>query len=60
MGGYEVVEAIQALEVNYFIPIHFTEGNEQLFMLQYGDDIADTTECEALALAHYEYHEFEL
>ncbi len=24
------------------------------------DDIADTTECEALPLAHYEYHEFEL
>lgn len=60
MAEYEVVEAIQALEANYFIPIHFTEGNEQLFMLEYGDDIADTTECEALSLAHYEYHEFEL
>ena len=60
MTGYEVVETIQALEAKYFISIHFTEGNEQLFMLEYGDDIADTTECEAFALAHYEYHEFEL
>ena len=60
MAGDEVVEAIQSLEASYFIPIHFTEGNEQLFMLEYGADIADTTECEALPLAHYEYHEFEL
>jgi len=59
MAEYEVVEAIQALEANYFIPIHFAEGNEQLFMLDYGDDIADTTECEALCLAHYEHHEFD-
>ncbi|NOR39340.1 MAG: hypothetical protein GQ580_07125, partial [Candidatus Thorarchaeota archaeon] len=41
MAGYEVVEAIQDLDADYFIPIHFTEGNEQLFMLEYGDDIAD-------------------
>lgn len=60
MAGDEVVEAVQALEADYFIPIHFTEGNGQLFMLLYGADIADTTECEALPLAHYEYHEFEL
>jgi L-ascorbate metabolism protein UlaG (beta-lactamase superfamily) len=60
MAGDEVVDAVQDLEADYFIPIHFTEGNEQLFMLEYGDDIADTTECEALPFAHYEYHEFEL
>ena len=59
MAGFEVVEAIQVLEADYFIPIHFTEGNEQLFMFDYGDTIADTTECEALPLAHYEYHEFD-
>ncbi len=29
-------------------------------MQEMGYDIADTTDCEALPLTHYEYHEFEL
>ncbi|MFX0108719.1 MAG: MBL fold metallo-hydrolase [Candidatus Hodarchaeota archaeon] len=59
MFEMEVVEAIQSLEPDYFVPIHFTDGNEQVFMDEFGDDITDTTDCQAICLAHYEYHEFE-
>jgi L-ascorbate metabolism protein UlaG (beta-lactamase superfamily) len=57
MADYEIVSAISAIQPDYFIPIHFTEGACESFMATYGDYIGDA-DCEALLVDNYESHSF--
>jgi len=59
MADTEVVNVIQVIEPAYFIPIHFTEGNNDAFVSRYGRSIESTTECEVCNLDHYTTHVFE-
>jgi L-ascorbate metabolism protein UlaG (beta-lactamase superfamily) len=60
MYNEEVVNAIQTIQPSYFIPIHFGDGANDLFVISYGDDIEDTTDCEVINLDYFTSHIFEL
>lgn len=57
MADYEIVSAISAIQADYFIPIHFTEGACESFMANYGSYIEDA-DCEAVLVDNYESHSF--
>ena len=59
MADAEVVDAILAIEPGYFVPIHFTEGNNDQFVSRYRTTIESGTECEVCNLDHYASHTFE-
>jgi L-ascorbate metabolism protein UlaG (beta-lactamase superfamily) len=59
MADMEVVDVIEVIEPAYFIPIHFTEGNNDAFVSRYGSTIDRTTECEVCNLDHFTMHAFE-
>ncbi len=56
MTDYEVVDAIQRIDPDYFIPIHFSEGADAAFIAAYGDDIDDTTDCQIISLDNLQYY----
>jgi L-ascorbate metabolism protein UlaG (beta-lactamase superfamily) len=56
----EVVDAIQTIQPRYFIPIHYGPNANGAFVLEYGDDIEDTTDCEILNLDYFTSYIFEL
>ena len=55
----EVVNVLQVIEPSYFVPIHFTEGNNDVFCSRYESSILAVTECEVCNLDHYSSHTFE-
>ena len=59
MADTEVVNVLQVIEPAYFIPIHFTEGNNDAFVSSYARSIEATTECEVCNLDHFSTHVFE-
>jgi L-ascorbate metabolism protein UlaG (beta-lactamase superfamily) len=59
MYNEEVVDAIATIQPRYFIPIHTTELNANLFLYVYGDDIESVSQCEAMVLEDFESHVFE-
>ncbi len=59
MADTEVVDVLRVIEPAYFIPIHFTEGNNDAFVSRYGRSIEATTECEVCNLDHFSTHAFE-
>ena len=59
MADTEVVNVLQVIEPAYFIPIHFTEGNNDAFVSGYARSIEATTECEICNLDHFSTHAFE-
>ncbi len=59
MTGLEVVDAIDKLQPNYFIPIHTTDMTSELFILAYEDEIADCSECIPISLEHFTSYIFE-
>jgi L-ascorbate metabolism protein UlaG (beta-lactamase superfamily) len=59
MTDMEVVNVIQVIEPAYFIPLHFTEGNNDAFVSRYARSIESTTECEVCNLDHFSMHAFE-
>ena len=59
MADMEVVAVIRVIEPAYFIPIHFTEGNNDIFVSRYGSSIESSTECEVCNLDHFTTHAFE-
>ena len=59
MDGPEVVNVLQVIEPAYFVPIHFTEGNNDVFCSRYERSIVAVTECEVCNLDHYTSHTFE-
>ncbi len=59
MTNEEVVDAIDRLQPVYFIPIHSTDYNSQIFINMYDDDIADCSDCMPLHLEHFTSYVFE-
>jgi hypothetical protein len=51
MFGEEVVEALEVIEPNYFVPIHYGEGVDETFIATYGEQITSSG-CE---IVHLEY-----
>jgi L-ascorbate metabolism protein UlaG (beta-lactamase superfamily) len=60
MADAEVVDAILAIEPEYFVPIHFTEGTNDQFVSQFRATIESGTECEVCNLDHYTSYTFEI
>lgn len=56
----EVVNVVQVIEPDYFIPLHFTVGANDQFVRSYGRSIESTTECEICNLDHYTTNTFEI
>jgi L-ascorbate metabolism protein UlaG (beta-lactamase superfamily) len=59
MTGLEVVDAIDKLQPGYFIPIHTTNLDAELFVSAYTDEIAACSDCAPMWLEHWESHTFE-
>lgn len=57
MADMEVVDAINTIEANYFIPIHYAEGACQTFIANYGSYIM--SECQLIHLEYWTSHVFE-
>jgi L-ascorbate metabolism protein UlaG (beta-lactamase superfamily) len=58
MAGVEVVDTIAKLQPRYFIPIHTTNIEAELFVQAYEDEIAEVSECYPFSLEHFESHAF--
>ena len=58
MTDMEVVNAINTIEAQYFIPIHYGDGACPIFIASYGSYIM--SECELIHLAYWATHVFEL
>ncbi len=60
MTGEEIIDAIDKLQPNYYIPIHFeSDLDAQIFVSAYEDEIAACADCTALFLGHFTSHIFE-
>ncbi len=60
MTGEEIIDAIDKLQPNYYIPIHFERDlDAQIFVSAYEDEIAACADCTALYLGHFTSHNFE-
>ena len=55
----EVVNVVQVIEPDYFIPIHFTRGANDRFVRSYGRSIESTTECEICNLDYFTMNTFQ-
>ncbi|MFW9800597.1 MAG: MBL fold metallo-hydrolase [Candidatus Thorarchaeota archaeon] len=60
MADYEVVRAIQRIEPDYFIPIHFAEGAVDTFCSSYRTQIEGTHNCEVITLAPFASRTFQM
>jgi len=60
MYDEEVVNALQVIEPEYFIPIHFTEGANDQFVSRFGRSIEATAHCEIINLNYFTSHTFEI
>lgn len=60
MADDEVVDAIQVIDPDYFIPLHFTEGQNDQFCSRYRSSIEAVTECEICNLDHFTTQAFEI
>jgi len=54
----EVVAALDRINPAYFIPLHFTEGQNDQFCSCYGSSIEAVTDCEICNLDNFETHAF--
>ncbi|MHA2078833.1 MAG: MBL fold metallo-hydrolase [Candidatus Thorarchaeota archaeon] len=60
MADMEIVDAIDMLQPEYFIPIHFTNNvAAELFVLGFSDEIADCSDCVVMNLEYFSSHTFE-
>ena len=59
MTGLEVVDAIDKLQPDYFIPIHTTNLDAELFVAAYTDEIQACSDCTPMWLEHFESYTFE-
>ncbi len=57
MTDMEVVDALNTIEGQYFIPIHYGGGACQLFIANYGSYVM--SECQIIHLEYWESHVFE-
>lgn len=59
MADDEVVAAIDEIDPDYFIPLHFTTGQNNQFCSRYGNTIEALTDSEICNLDNFETHTFE-
>jgi L-ascorbate metabolism protein UlaG (beta-lactamase superfamily) len=59
MTDEEVVNAIDVIEPDYFIPIHFSEGQNDQFVSRFRRSIESISECEICNMDYYTMHCFE-
>lgn len=60
MADDEVFAAIQRIEPDYFIPIHFGEGAVDTFCSSFGTQIEGTVGCEVVTLTSYASRTFQM
>ncbi|MBN2229245.1 MAG: MBL fold metallo-hydrolase [Candidatus Thorarchaeota archaeon] len=60
MYGYEVVQAIERIDPEYFIPIHYGDGVQDSWTASYGDDVEELTDCTLIVLDYWTMHTFDL
>jgi len=56
----EVVAALDVIDPDYFIPIHFTEGQNNQFCSRFRGSIEAVTDCEICNLNNYSTHAFKI
>jgi L-ascorbate metabolism protein UlaG (beta-lactamase superfamily) len=54
------VYSIEMIQPNYYIPIHFAEGYNDIYINAYGDEIAAVSDCEILVMDYWTSHVFEI
>jgi L-ascorbate metabolism protein UlaG (beta-lactamase superfamily) len=59
MTGLEVVDAIAKLQPGYFIPIHTTNIDAEIFVGAYTDEIQACSDCIPIWVRHFESYTFE-
>jgi L-ascorbate metabolism protein UlaG (beta-lactamase superfamily) len=60
MAGVEIIDAIDKLQPDYFIPIHFDYNlASELFVQAYTDEIQDCSDCTPMWLYYWESYIFE-
>ncbi len=59
MADEEVVAAIDRIDPDYFIPLHFTQGQNDQFCSRFRSTIEAVTDCEICNLDNFETHAFE-
>ncbi|MHA3964435.1 MAG: MBL fold metallo-hydrolase [Candidatus Thorarchaeota archaeon SMTZ1-45] len=59
MTGLEVVDAIAKLQPKYFVPIHTTNLNAEIFVGAYTDEIQECSDCVPIWIRHFESYTFE-
>ncbi|UCE10246.1 MAG: MBL fold metallo-hydrolase [Candidatus Thorarchaeota archaeon] len=60
MAEVEVVDALDVINPDYFVPIHFQGDDNEDFCTVYQGLINQRTNCEILELAHFESYTFEI
>lgn len=59
MTDEEVVNAIDVINPDYFIPIHFSEGQNDQFVSRFRRSIESISDCEICNMDYYTVHSFE-
>ena len=61
MADMEIVDAIDKLQPEYFIPIHFTSNlAAEIFVGAFSDEISDCSGCVTMRLEYFTSYTFEL
>ncbi|MHA2241925.1 MAG: hypothetical protein ACXACE_09955 [Candidatus Thorarchaeota archaeon] len=60
MAEGEVVDAIGAIEPVYFIPIHYADGDNDVFCNTYDVQIEEIISCQIVNLDYFESTTFEI
>ena len=55
MADMEIVDVLEIIQPDYFIPIHYSLLADETFILNYGDLITD---CEIISLEYFTSHKF--
>lgn len=59
MTGLEVVDAVDKLQPGYFIPIHTTDLDAEIFVGAYTDEIEACSDCTPMWIEHFDSYSFE-
>lgn len=59
MYGIEVVDVIELVQPEYMVPIHFAEGTDDAFVIDYGE-LVEAAGCQIVQLPYFATHTFEV
>jgi L-ascorbate metabolism protein UlaG (beta-lactamase superfamily) len=60
MAGYEVVEALQMIDPDFFIPIHYTASGKSEWMSDYCNHVNNTMGCHVLNMEYFTDYTFQI